>query len=57
MSMISNEPQWESLLAETRLIGKFMGIQSEADVERLCDEFRRERLQRQSDTQEEQPGS
>lgn len=57
MNMILNEQQWEALVVETRSIGKSMGIESEADVERLCDEFRREKLQQQSSTQEEQPGS
>jgi Arc/MetJ-type ribon-helix-helix transcriptional regulator len=39
------DPEWESLLRETRAIGKELDIATEADVERLSDEFRQERLQ------------
>jgi hypothetical protein len=33
------------LLRRTRSTGKALGVATEADVERLSDEFRRERLQ------------
>ena len=36
------DPEWESLLRRTRTTGERLGIASEADVERLSDEFRRE---------------
>jgi Arc/MetJ-type ribon-helix-helix transcriptional regulator len=39
------DPAWESLLRETRAIGKELGITTEADVERLSNEFRQEKLQ------------
>ena len=38
---------WEALLGRTRAAGNARGIGSEADVERLSDEFRREKRQRQ----------
>jgi predicted transcriptional regulator len=38
---MSADTQWESLLARTRARGKALGIQSEDDVERLSDEYRR----------------
>ena len=37
------DPEWESLLRRTRAAGKTLGVASESDVERLSDEFRRER--------------
>ena len=37
---MGNDPEWEALLRQTRAIGKSMNIESEADVERLSDEFR-----------------
>jgi predicted transcriptional regulator len=37
------DPEWESLLNWGSAHGKAMGIESQADVERLSDEFRRER--------------
>ena len=37
------DPEWEALLRRTRATGKALGIGSEADVERLSDEFRQER--------------
>jgi Arc/MetJ-type ribon-helix-helix transcriptional regulator len=35
------DAEWESVLKRTRAKGKALGIRSEADVERLSDEFRR----------------
>ncbi len=35
--------EWQALLKRTRAKGRAMGIKSEADVERLSDEYRRER--------------
>jgi hypothetical protein len=43
---VSSDPEWEALLERTRAAGREMGIQSEADVERLSDEFRAERRER-----------
>jgi metal-responsive CopG/Arc/MetJ family transcriptional regulator len=40
---ITADPEWEALLGRTRGTGKAMGIATEADVERLSDEFRQER--------------
>jgi predicted transcriptional regulator len=34
------DAHWDSLLARTRAKGKALGIASEADVERLSDEYR-----------------
>jgi Arc/MetJ-type ribon-helix-helix transcriptional regulator len=39
------DPEWEALLRRTRTTGKGLGIATEADVERLSDEFRQERVQ------------
>ena len=39
------DPEWEALLRRTRSTGKALGVATEADVERLSDEFRRERVQ------------
>ena len=38
---MKGDTQWDALLARTRARGKTMGIRSEADVERLSDEYRR----------------
>ena len=38
---MSADAQWESLLSRTRAKGKKLGIASEEDVERLSDEYRR----------------
>ena len=38
---ISGDSRWESLLRRTRAKGQALGIASEADVERLSDEYRR----------------
>jgi predicted transcriptional regulator len=45
ISYITADPEWEALLRRTRSNGKALGIATEADVERLSDEFRRERVQ------------
>jgi predicted transcriptional regulator len=37
------DPEWDALLRRTRATGKALGIENEADVERLSDEFRQER--------------
>jgi metal-responsive CopG/Arc/MetJ family transcriptional regulator len=37
------DPEWEALLRRTQATGKALGNGSEADVERLSDEFRQER--------------
>jgi Arc/MetJ-type ribon-helix-helix transcriptional regulator len=37
------DTQWESFLARTRAKGRALGIASEADVERLSDEHRRQK--------------
>ena len=39
------DPEWEALLRRTQATGKRLDIATEADVGRLSDEFRRERLQ------------
>jgi Arc/MetJ-type ribon-helix-helix transcriptional regulator len=38
---MTSDAEWESLLARTRARGQTLGITSEADVERLSDEYRR----------------
>jgi Arc/MetJ-type ribon-helix-helix transcriptional regulator len=38
---MAGDGQWDALLARTRAKGKAMGVKSEADVERLSDEYRR----------------
>jgi Arc/MetJ-type ribon-helix-helix transcriptional regulator len=40
---MATDPEWDALLRRTRATGKTLGIDSEADVERLSDEFRQER--------------
>jgi Arc/MetJ-type ribon-helix-helix transcriptional regulator len=40
---MATDAEWESLLSRTRASGQALGIGSEADVERLTDEFRRDR--------------
>lgn len=40
------DPEWEALLSRTRAAGRALGVASEADVERLSDEYRREKLER-----------
>lgn len=39
------DPEWEALMSWGRAHGKALGIKSEEDVERMSDEFRRERRQ------------
>lgn len=36
------DPEWQALLHRTRGVGRALGVASEADVERLADEFRRD---------------
>jgi metal-responsive CopG/Arc/MetJ family transcriptional regulator len=43
---IKADPEWEALLRRTRNTGQSLGVTSEADVERLSDEFRQQRLGR-----------
>jgi metal-responsive CopG/Arc/MetJ family transcriptional regulator len=40
---ITADPEWDALLRRTNAAGKALSISSEADVERLSDEFRQER--------------
>ncbi len=40
---MGTDSQWESLLKRTRATGTALGIQTEEDVERLSDEYRRDR--------------
>jgi len=40
---MTTDPEWTALLARTRARGKALGIRSETDVERLSDEYRREK--------------
>jgi Arc/MetJ-type ribon-helix-helix transcriptional regulator len=40
---ISSDPEWQSLLKRTRAQGRTEGVATEADVERLSEEFRREK--------------
>jgi len=40
---MQSDADWRALLKRTRAKGRSMGIKSEDDVERLSDEFRRER--------------
>lgn len=37
------DQEWQALLRRTREAGRALGVSSEADVERLSDEFRREK--------------
>ena len=41
---ITADPEWDALLRRTQATGKALGVTTEADVERLSDEFRQERL-------------
>ena len=41
--MQGGDPAWEALLNRTRAQGHALGIVTEEDVERLSDEYRRER--------------
>lgn len=43
---LDSDPEWEALLRRTRAAGRALGATNEAEVERLSDEFRRERLER-----------
>ena len=39
---MAGDAEWDALLKRTRAKGKALGIRSEADVEHLSDEFRRD---------------
>jgi metal-responsive CopG/Arc/MetJ family transcriptional regulator len=39
----TRDPEWDALLKHTRAIGKEMGIATEEDVERVSEEYRREK--------------
>jgi len=41
--MQGGDATWEALLTRTRAQGRLLGIATEEDVERLSDEYRRER--------------
>jgi predicted transcriptional regulator len=40
---MAEDPQWDALIRRTRAKGKALGIESETDVERMSDEFRRDK--------------
>lgn len=40
---MTQEPQWDALLLRTRAAGEALGVKSESDVERLTDEYRRDK--------------
>ena len=40
---MAGDTDWDALLKRTRAKGETLGITSEADVERLADEFRRDK--------------
>jgi Arc/MetJ-type ribon-helix-helix transcriptional regulator len=40
---MAGDDQWDSLLTRTRAKGRTMGVASAADVERLSDEYRRDK--------------
>lgn len=40
---MTQDPQWDSLLRRTRAAGEALGVRSESDVERLTDEYRRDK--------------
>jgi Arc/MetJ-type ribon-helix-helix transcriptional regulator len=40
---MATDPEWDALLRRTRAAGHALGIENEADVERLSDEFRSEK--------------
>lgn len=40
---IAKDPEWEDVLTHTRAAGRRLGIAGEDDIERLSDEFRREK--------------
>jgi metal-responsive CopG/Arc/MetJ family transcriptional regulator len=39
----TRDPEWDALLKHTRAIGKEMSIATEEDVERVSEEYRREK--------------
>ena len=40
---MTSDTEWDMLLKRTRAKGKALGIENEADVERLSDEYRRQK--------------
>jgi metal-responsive CopG/Arc/MetJ family transcriptional regulator len=40
---MADDTEWDALLRRTRAKGSALGIETEADVERLSDEFRRDK--------------
>ena len=46
---IGADPEWDALLRRTQATGKSLGIATEADVERLADEFRKQRHESAAD--------
>jgi metal-responsive CopG/Arc/MetJ family transcriptional regulator len=40
---MQTDAEWKTLLMRTRATGKALGIESEADVERISDEYRHDR--------------
>jgi Arc/MetJ-type ribon-helix-helix transcriptional regulator len=40
---MAGDSEWDALLKRTRAKGKALGIKDEADVERLSDEYRRDK--------------
>jgi CopG family transcriptional regulator / antitoxin EndoAI len=40
---MAGDAQWDNLLKRTRAKGKALGVTSETDVERLSDEYRRDK--------------
>jgi Arc/MetJ-type ribon-helix-helix transcriptional regulator len=40
---MARDSEWDTLLKRTRAKGKALGIKNEADVERLSDEYRRQK--------------
>jgi hypothetical protein len=45
----TDDPEWDALLRRTRTLGRLLGVESEASVERLADEFRRQKRRQLSD--------
>jgi len=41
--MVAGDTRWENLLSRTRAKGKSLSIKTQADVERLSDEYRRDK--------------
>lgn len=45
---LTTNAEWDALLRRTRRTGRALAIRSEADVEQLSDDFRREKRQRRT---------